>query len=418
MSKQKNQSRHLATISLTVMGAGFLATLPFQDSLWGTILQGGFEAGLVGGLADWFAVTALFRHPLGLPIPHTALLPKKRKKLTAGIINMLENDWLTKESIREKISGIRFTTKLFEIAEKEVAGEAVQKNFINVIGHLLHSVESRKLAPAIEKELKSIISKIDISHYLPLVIDRLSQRKYDEKALDYILHEVDEWSQKDSTKDRLGRLAVDAIENIKVDGFMQFALKSFTNIVNEDKLGSIIQNLIQKGVNSYKDPFNQNRQTLLFHINTKLQSIKSDEGLLQELNNLKDQISLEWEPEEKIIHFLEELKQKAVDYIEDPQFYEGYLLPQIRYALATLKEDEEKVEAMETWIKKQISIFVEKNHSKVGKLVEENLEKLDNKTLIEMVETNVGKDLQWIRVNGAVCGFLIGLVLVGLQLII
>jgi uncharacterized membrane-anchored protein YjiN (DUF445 family) len=127
---------------------------------------------------------------------------------------------------------------------------------------------------------------------------------------------------------------------------------------------------------------------------------------------------LEWEPEEKIIHFLEELKQKAVDYIEDPQFYEGYLLPQIRYALTTLREDEEKVEAMETWIKKQISIFVEKNHSKVGKLVEENLEKLDNKTLIEMVETNVGKDLQWIRVNGAVCGFLIGLVLVGLQLII
>jgi uncharacterized membrane-anchored protein YjiN (DUF445 family) len=418
MSKQKNKSRHLATISLTIMGAGFLATLPFQDSLLGTILQGGFEAGLVGGLADWFAVTALFRHPLGLPIPHTALLPKNRKRLTGGIINMLENDWLTKESIREKISSIRFTSKLFEIAEKEVASESVKKNVINVILHLLHSVDSKKVAAIIEKELKSIISKMDISHYLPLVIDRLSKRKYDEKALDYILNEVDEWSQKESTKENLGRLAVDAIENIKVDGFMQFALKSFTNVVNEDKLGSIIQNLIQKGVNSYKDPFNQNRQTLLFHINTKLQSIKSDEGLLQELNSLKDQIGSEWEPEEKIIHLLEELKQKAVEYIEDTQFFEGYLLPQMRYALTTLKEDEEKVEAMETWIKKQISIFVEKNHSKVGKLVEENLEKLDNKTLIEMVENNVGKDLQWIRVNGAVCGFLIGLVLVGLQLII
>ncbi|WP_342430134.1 DUF445 domain-containing protein [Neobacillus sp. FSL H8-0543] len=418
MSKQKNKSRHLATISLTVMGVGFLATLPFQDSLWGTFLQGGFEAGLVGGLADWFAVTALFRHPLGLPIPHTALLPKNRKRLTSGIINMLENDWLTKESIRGKIASIPFTAKLFEIAEKEVASEGVQKNVINVILHLLHSVDSKKLAPIIEKELKSIISGMDISHYLPLIIDRLSKRKYDEKTLDFILNEVDEWSQKESTKDKLGSLAIDAIENIKVDGFMQFALKSFTNIVNEDKLGSIIQNLIQKGVKSYKDPFNQNRQTLLFHINTKLQSIKSDEGLLQELNNLKDQIGSEWEPEEKIIHFLEELKQKAIEYIQDPQFFEGYLLPQIRYALTTLKEDEEKVESMETWIKKQISIFIEKNHSKVGKLVEENLEKLDTKTLIDMVETNVGKDLQWIRVNGAVCGFLIGLILVGLQLLI
>jgi uncharacterized membrane-anchored protein YjiN (DUF445 family) len=82
-----------------------------------------------------------------------------------------------------------------------------------------------------------------------------------------------------------------------------------------------------------------------------------------------------------------------------------------------LKTDEEKINAIEFWIQQQISVFVDHNHSKVGKLVEENLEKLDNKTLINMIENNVGKDLQWIRVNGAVCGFLIGLVLVGLKLI-
>ena len=59
-----------------------------------------------------------------------------------------------------------------------------------------------------------------------------------------------------------------------------------------------------------------------------------------------------------------------------------------------------------------------KNHSKIGKLVQENLDKLDDKTLIEMIENNVGKDLQWIRVNGAVCGFMIGLVLEGIKAII
>src|SRR4051794_35874729 len=104
MLNQKNKSQHLATISLAVMGTGFLATIPIQHSFWGMILQAGFEAGLVGGLADWFAVTALFRHPLGIPIPHTALLPKNRKRIIAGIISMLENDWLTKESIRKKIA--------------------------------------------------------------------------------------------------------------------------------------------------------------------------------------------------------------------------------------------------------------------------------------------------------------------------
>ncbi|MDP4087252.1 MAG: DUF445 family protein, partial [Bacillota bacterium] len=112
MSNRTKKSQYLASISLAIMGIGFVITIPFQHSLWGSIIQGGFESGLVGGLADWFAVTALFRHPLGIPIPHTALLPKNRKRITATIISMLENDWLTKESIREKIASIHFTEKL------------------------------------------------------------------------------------------------------------------------------------------------------------------------------------------------------------------------------------------------------------------------------------------------------------------
>ena len=96
MSKQTKRSHHLATISLSIMGIGFISVLPFQRSLWGTILEGGFESGLVGGLADWFAVTALFRHPLGIPIPHTALLPKNRTRITQAIKSMVEKDWLTK----------------------------------------------------------------------------------------------------------------------------------------------------------------------------------------------------------------------------------------------------------------------------------------------------------------------------------
>lgn len=416
MTKSKNKSQHLAKISLAIMGVGFLATFPFQDTLWGKILQGGFEAGLVGGLADWFAVTALFRHPLGLPIPHTALLPKNRKRISKAIISMLENDWLTKESIRKKISNIPFTEKLFNLAEKEVQGPVVRNVVVRAINHLIGTIDSKKLAPLIEKELKSKVTELDLSHYLPLAIDQLVKRKYDEKALDFVLEEIDEWSKKESTKERLGRMAVDALENIKADGFMQFALKSFTNIVNEEKLGNIIQNLIQKGVGSFRDPFNQNRQTLLFHINTKLQNMKNDTNLAAELNTVKDQIISEWEPEEKIIGLLEQLKQKVLTYIEEPNFYENYLLPQMTKGLNGLRSDEEKVEAIEMWIKKQISIFVENNHSKIGKLVEENLDKLDDKTLIDMLETNIGKDLQWIRVNGAVCGFLIGLFLVGLKL--
>ncbi|MDQ0198066.1 DUF445 domain-containing protein [Neobacillus ginsengisoli] len=415
MSNRKKKSQHLATISLAVMGIGFIATVPLQHSLWVTILQGGFEAGLVGGLADWFAVTALFRHPLGIPIPHTALLPKNRQRITATIISMVENDWLTKESIRKKIAGSRFTEKLFGIIDKELYSHSLQVNFNKIIQHLIHSIDSEKIAPMVQQELKTKLSELDIKKYLALMIDQISKRKYDEKALDYILKEIDEWSQRESTKYRLGSMAVDAIENIKADGFMQFALKSFSNLVNEEKLGNIIQNLIQKGVNSFQDPDNRNRHTLLKYVNNKLENIKSDENLLKELDDLKSQLVSESKLEERIIDFINHLKQKAYVFVEDPIFYTNFILPLLKKGLDNLKTDEEKVVVIETWIKQQISNFVEKNHSKIGKLVGENLEKLDDKTLINMIETNVGKDLQWIRVNGAVCGFIIGLFLIGIK---
>ncbi|MGG1396450.1 DUF445 domain-containing protein [Bacillus salipaludis] len=417
MFTRKKKSQRLATISLIIMAIGFVATIPLQSSIWGMLLQGGFEAGLVGGLADWFAVTALFRHPLGIPIPHTALLPKNRKRIIAAIISMLENDWLTKESIRKKVAVIPFMEKLVGIAERELETASARKNIINGIHYLIEKVNVEKIAPLVEREVKLLINRLDMGVYLPVIIDELTKRKYDEKALDYILNEVDEWAGKDTTKDRLGRMAVEAIENIKADGFMQFALKSFSNLVNEEKLGNIIQNLIQKGVDSFRDPYNQNRVTLLMSINDKLQNIKSDENLIVELNSLREKLVSDWEPEKKIVSFLQQFKQKSIDFIQDPAFFNTYLLPFLTHLLNDFKSNEAKIAQAENWIKKQISIFVDKNHSKIGKLVEENLEKLDDKTLINMIETNVGKDLQWIRVNGAVCGFLIGLILVSLRML-
>ncbi|MCM3567938.1 DUF445 domain-containing protein [Neobacillus mesonae] len=415
MEKPKKNSRHLATLSLAVMAAGFIITIPLEPSLWKTILQGGFEAGLVGGLADWFAVTALFRHPLGVPIPHTALLPKNREKITSKIISMLENDWLTKESIRAKINSFQITEKLLAIVEKEIHTEAVKKNSIHIIHYFLNTIDVKKIAPIIEKELKERLYEVEIRNYLPKLIDQISLRNYDEKTLDYILKEVDEWAKKDSTKYRLGGMAVDMIENIKADGFMQLALRSFSSLVNEEKLGNIIQNLIIKGVDSFRDPYNQNRQTLLSHIHQKLESLKTDEKVYEELERFRSQLIESWQPEEKIIELLTEIQQKALNFTSTPSFYEEYVLPFMTNSLDKFKADDEKINLFEAWLKKHIEEFINQHHSKIGKLVKENLDKLDTKTLTHMIETNVGKDLQWIRVNGAVCGFLIGLILVGIK---
>src|SRR6516162_10700636 len=91
--------RAFATFLLLLMAALTLGSYALPASEATDLLQAAAKAGFVGGIADWFAVTALFRHPLGIPIPHTALLPKNRKRVTKGLVSTLENEWLTKESI-------------------------------------------------------------------------------------------------------------------------------------------------------------------------------------------------------------------------------------------------------------------------------------------------------------------------------
>ncbi|HFF3740817.1 DUF445 domain-containing protein [Bacillus cereus] len=412
------QTKYIAGISLGVMGVGFAASIPFQGTIAGEIIQGGFEAGLVGGLADWFAVTALFRHPMGIPIPHTALLPKNRKRVTKGLINTLENEWLTKESITNKVKEMQLAQMVLQIAEREMQSDAVKKGIVTIAEKAIVSIDTEKLAVIIEKELKTYLHTINTSNILQVLVDQLVVQEYDEKTLDYILVKVKDWTAQDEARYQLGSLGMKAMENIKVDGFLQFTLKSFMNIVDEDKIGGILQKFIISNINSLQDADNSTRQLILAKIRQEIINVKENEALLQELENWKEKWIANWNATDKIKEMLEQVQQRAVAFVNNEEFADKYVIPFLQKQMNKIKEDEQTVQKIEEWLQKQVVTLVEKNHSKIGKLVQENLDKLDDKTLIEMIENNVGKDLQWIRVNGAVCGFMIGLVLEGIKAII
>ncbi|HDR4460242.1 DUF445 domain-containing protein [Bacillus cereus group sp. MYBK249-1] len=412
------QTKYIAGISLGVMGIGFAASIPFQGTIAGEIIQGGFEAGLVGGLADWFAVTALFRHPMGIPIPHTALLPKNRKRVTKGLINTLENEWLTKESITNKVKEMQLAQMVLQIAEREIQSDAVKKGIVTIAEKAIVSIDTEKLAVIIEKELKTYLHTINTSNILQVLVDQLVVQEYDEKTLDYILVKVKDWTAQDEARYQLGSLGMKAMENIKVDGFLQFTLKSFMNIVDEDKIGGILQKFIISNINSLQDADNSTRQLILAKIRQEIINVKENEALLQELENWKEKWIANWNATDKIKEMLEQVQQRTVAFVNNEEFADKYVIPFLQKQMNKIKEDEQTVQKIEDWLQKQVVSLVEKNHSKIGKLVQENLDKLDDKTLIEMIENNVGKDLQWIRVNGAVCGFMIGLVLEGIKAII
>ncbi|NHM32046.1 DUF445 domain-containing protein [Neobacillus terrae] len=411
MAKQHKKSKYFAKISLAIMAVGFLATIPFQDSLIGRLLQGGFEAGLVGGLADWFAVTALFRHPLGIPIPHTALLPKNRDRMIGALINMLENDWLTKESIQGKIKQIKIAEKVFSIAEKQIETDLIKKWIRRLLLQAIGLVNIEKMAVFLEKELKEYLSRLDVITLLQKLIQEALDRKLDSKALDYVLVETEKWISDEETKFKIGKMAKQLLDNTQADGFLKMAISTFSNMLNEEKLGNMLQPFFLERILLLQKEDNPYRHLILNRIRRELRNFEEKKELVNDINNWKETLLHNWSPAKQIGAILTQLQNKLISIIEQDEFVDQYVLSFVRKFINEIREVPEKMDSVETWIQNQIFLLIDANHAKIGQLVKENLDKLDNETLIDMLENNVGKDLQWIRVNGAICGFFIGVIL-------
>ena len=282
MSTKTKESKKIALYSLLIMGIGFIATIPFQDSFWILLLQGGFEAGLVGGLADWFAVTALFRHPLGLRIPHTALLPNNRERITNTLVQTIKRDWLSKKSIQEKVKQIPFTEKLIPLLSKQINTEIFRKTLIKLIKRMIASIEIEKITPIVKKQIISTLSNIELNKFLELLSSQLLKEEFDKRALDYVLQKAEVWLLKQDTSHKLGTVSMNVLNNIELDGILQFAVKSLQNLLSEEKLGNIIKNILLSSIQSLKHQEDPNRRALLLYLQNEIQGMNENKQLLRD----------------------------------------------------------------------------------------------------------------------------------------
>ncbi|MDO7906812.1 DUF445 domain-containing protein [Paenibacillus sp. JX-17] len=415
MAKEK-QTKRAAAWSLVAMGAGFVASLPFQEYTAGRLLAGSFEAGMVGGLADWFAVTALFRHPLGIPIPHTALLPKNRGKITDALVNTVENNLLNKESIASKIAEVRLGGMLLDTAERELRSPQAAAAIDGMLKQLIRKAPLEQLAPVITAEIRKQVTAFDAGPLLTLLARQIEERGYDRIALDYGLNRAEAWLMKPETMYTLGQMGMRAVSGLQVNGLMQFALNAFLGYLNEERLGGMIQQFLLDQVTELQEEGGQRREAILYGLRRQLGELSESERVREGVNTWKNGLMNSWDGEALVLAKMEELRSRILDYMEDGSYVNLHIMPLLEGLLQDLRGSEETMERLNAKIVDIATGIVEANHSRIGKLVRENIEKMDNETLIAMMEDKLGQDLQWIRINGAVTGFVIGVVLTGLRM--
>jgi len=412
------KSRNLATISLAVMAFGFLVTLFLPDNLAVILLRGGFEAGLVGGIADWFAVTALFRHPMGLPIPHTSLLLKNRDKLVQSLISAMENELLNKESIENKLRKINIISIGSGLLTRLFGRKKARTEMLEQLSGLVLRLPVEQAIPHLQSALAGYVRELDLGTAADSIATKLMNEGKDVAALDYALEQVSVWSGRAETRAMLGKIAAQKLAEVKLGGLKGMAFQAFVGFMDEEMLGEMLQGMLVSGIRDFREEDNPYREGIIQEIRVALFQLLNDE---QRTASMKEWAVNELQGEaasQFLTARLEELRGKAVSLLKEDQVRGGRRLFAL-YAMLVRRISKEQawIQSWEERIRASLITVVEGNHYRLGLLVKENLDQMDDASLVNMLEDKVGKDLQWIRVNGALCGFVVGLVLTIIQLV-
>lgn len=412
------KSRNLATLSLAFMACGFLITLFLPENLAVILLRGGFEAGLVGGIADWFAVTALFRHPLGLKIPHTSLLLKNRDKIVQSLISAMETELLNKQSIENKLRKINFVSIGSRMLTKFLARKKVRSQILQQAREIVLKLPVEKAVPYLQSAAAGYIKEAELGAAADKIVTRLMNDGKDIAALDYALEGISGWSSRPETKLMLGRIASEKLAEVKLGGLKGMAFQAFVGFVDADMLGEMLQGMLQSGIRDFRGEDSPYREQVIQEIRVALFQLVNDES---KIAGLKDWALGELQGEVAAAFLQQQMelfRSKAAARLEEESAAGGRRLFGLYAQLARrIGREQEWIQSWEDRIRATLISFVEANHYRIGVLVKENLDQMDDASLVNMLEDKIGKDLQWIRVNGAVCGFVVGLVLTVAQLL-
>nr|WP_244966319.1 DUF445 domain-containing protein [Saccharibacillus endophyticus] len=400
------------------MAAGFVGCLFLPENNWTFLLIGGFEAGLVGGLADWFAVTALFRHPLGLRIPHTSLLLKNKGRIVDSLVSAMETQLLNKESITEQLRKLNLIQAAAQMLTRVVARKRTRQQVLDFAAETIAKLPLEKAVEPVRDAAANYIRGVDAAGLADRALTKVLNDGYEIKLFDYALNEAKAWAQRPETKDTMGALAMDQLSNAKVGGFTGFAFQAFAGMVNEDKLGSMIQTMLVAGVDSLLDPYGEQRLAILREVRVKLFEAAGDEEKLEYLRGQVLEVLHEQATEAFILNNLEKLREFALAKTAEERAKGGRIVFRLYAAvMRNMASEPERIQLWEDKTRGAIVQIAEQNHYRIGQLVRDNVDRMDDKQLVELLEEKIGQDLQWIRVNGAVCGFLVGIVLSLIQLI-
>ncbi|WP_374211782.1 DUF445 domain-containing protein [Erythrobacter fulvus] len=401
--------RWTATGMLAAMAVIFITThgLVGGHPAWGYV-NAFAEAAMVGGLADWFAVTALFRHPLGLPIPHTAIIPENKDRIAETMAQFLRENFLTPAVVARRMAGMNIAKAAGEFLaaspERGADGSIDERSRITsgaaeLLAEVLESLDPDRLGNQVRAGLASQLAKLDIAPLAGRMIETTMADKRHQPLIDGFVRwagltiEDNEETLRDIIHQRVAGVlrwtGLDkTISSSVLDGLYKLLAEVLVN-PDHPLRGKIEEGLAKLGQDLQHDP----------ETRARVEEMKRD--LIA-----NPAVAVWW------TGVWERIRQSLIRRARDPESGMGADMRNMLAELGQAVQQDARLQEQINRFARRTAVGVATRYGdQIVRLVSETVKRWDAITITARVEGAVGRDLQFIRINGTLVGGLVGMAL-------
>jgi uncharacterized membrane-anchored protein YjiN (DUF445 family) len=383
-------------IGATVIFAATWAWESTGGPPWVSYVRAAAEAGMVGALADWFAVTALFRYPLGLRIPHTAIIPSRKDVLGGSLGEFVGVNFLSEQVVRDRLAKVDISRRLGEwLVQDENAGR-VTSELATVVRGVVAVLRDEDVQAVMEQAVVKRIVAVPWGPPIGKLMERVLADGTHRQLVDVLCDRAYEWVEENHDK--------------------------FVGIVSERApswsprfVDSIVADRIYGEVMSFAwlvktDPNHPMRQAMDRFLIRFAEDMQHNPEMMDRAEQVKQQVLEHREVQNVLGSAWANVKRLLLDAAEDPS---SELRKRVREGLLSLGKrltgEDTLREKVDGWVQGAAVYIVVNYRDEITTLITDTIDRWDARETSRKIELQVGRDLQFIRINGTVVGALAGL---------
>jgi uncharacterized membrane-anchored protein YjiN (DUF445 family) len=365
---------------------------------WVGYVRAAAEAGMVGALADWFAVTALFKHPLGIPIPHTAIIRRKKDQLGEGLGAFVRENFLSPENVETKLRDAQVAGRVGKWLSDQSHAERVAAETATVLRVLVEMLRDEDVQQVLDRMIVKRIAEPQWGPPVGRVLASLLEARRQEALLQLLADRAFQWSLN----------AGEIIERVVERDSPTWSPRWVDHLVG-DRIHRELMDFTDKVRRNPDHELRRSATKFLFEFADDLQH---DEATIGRAEKVKEQVMGREEVARAAETAWAAAKRIILESVDDPSSaLRTRIADSVVHIGESLRDDADLRDKVDNWIVRAAQHLVAEYGTEITTIITDTIERWDAEEASRRIELHVGRDLQFIRINGTVVGSLAGLII-------